>query len=70
MRKLSGMHQQQVEFMCFGVVSPGSTNINVSYPMAPEFQKAFDSLSVGRCGLADVAYILSESILIPFSGTG
>jgi hypothetical protein len=54
--------------MYFGVISPGSTNDNISYPMAKELKAAFDLLPLGRFEVADVAYTLSEGILIPFTG--
>jgi hypothetical protein len=57
-----------LQFMYFGVISPGSTNDNISYPMAKELKAAFDSLPLGRFGVADAAYTLSEGILIPFTG--
>jgi len=57
-----------LQFMYFGVISPGSTNDNISYPMAKELKAAFDSLPLGRFGVADAAYTLSEGFLIPFTG--
>ena len=51
-----------LQFMYFGVISPGSTNDNISYPMAKELKAAFDSLPLGRFGVADAAYTLSEGI--------
>jgi len=58
-----------LQFMYFGVVSPGSTNDNISYPLAPGLKDIIDSLPPGLFGLADVTYTLSESMLIPFVGT-
>ena len=55
-------------FMYFGVVSPGSTNDNVSYPMAVGLRTAVDSLPPGLYCVADAAYTLEESLLIPFTG--
>ena len=58
-----------LEFMYFGVVSPGSMNNNISYPMAPGLKEVLDALLLGRYAVADAAYTLSESILIPFTGS-
>jgi hypothetical protein len=58
-----------LQFMYFGVVSPGSTNDNISFPLAPGLKEIFDSLPPGLFGLADAAYTLSEKLLIPFVGT-
>jgi hypothetical protein len=57
-----------LQFMYFGVISPGSTNDNISYPLAKALKTAFDSLPLGRFGVADTAYTLCEGILIPFTG--
>ena len=57
-----------LQFMYFGDVSPGSTNDNISYPLAPGLKDIFDSLLPGLFGLADVTYTLSENLLIPFVG--
>jgi len=54
--------------MYFGVVSPGSTNDNISYPLATGLKDVFDSLPPGLLGLADAAFTLSEKMLIPFVG--
>jgi hypothetical protein len=54
--------------MYFGVVLPGSTNDNISYPLATGLKDIFDSLPPGLFGLADAAYTLSECMLIPFVG--
>jgi len=51
------------------IVSPGSTNDNISYPLAPGLKDIFDSLPPGHFGLADAAYTLSEKMLITFVGT-
>jgi hypothetical protein len=58
-----------LEFLYFGVVSPGSTNDNISYPMAPGLKEVLESLPLGRYAVADAAYTLSEHILIPFTGS-
>jgi hypothetical protein len=57
-----------LQFKYFGVVSPGSTNDNISYPLAPGLKETFDSLPLGLYGVADAAYTLSEKLLIPFTG--
>jgi hypothetical protein len=54
--------------MYFGVVSPGSTNDNISYPLAPGLKETFDSFPLGLYGVADAAYTLSVKLLIPFTG--
>jgi hypothetical protein len=48
-----------LQFMYFGVVTPGSTNDNISYPIAKALKDAFDSLPLGRFGVADAAYTLA-----------
>jgi hypothetical protein len=58
-----------LQFMYFGVISPGSTNDNISFPNATALKNAFDSLPLGRFGVADAAYTLSEGILVPFTGS-
>ena len=60
--------QSDLQFMYFGVVSPGSTNDNISYPMASALKEAFETLPLGLYGLADAAYTLNENMLIPFTG--
>jgi hypothetical protein len=57
-----------LQFMYFGVVTPGSTNDNISYPIAKALKDAFNSLPLGRFGVADAAYTLSDCLLIPFTG--
>ena len=54
--------------MYFGVVSPGSTNDNISNPTAPGLKEVLDALPLGHYAVADAAYTLSECILIPFTG--
>ena len=54
--------------MYFGVVSPGSMNDNISFPLALGLKETFDSLPLGLYGVADMAYMLSEKLLIPFTG--
>ena len=45
-----------LQFMYFGVVSLGSTNDNISYPLATGLKEIFDSLPPGLFGLADAVY--------------
>ena len=56
--------------MYFGVVSPGSTNDNISYPFATGLKDIFDALPPGIFGLADATYTLNEKMLIPFVDAG
>jgi hypothetical protein len=58
-----------LEFLYFGVVSPGPTNDNTSYPMAPGLKEVLESLPLGCYAVADAANTLSEHILIPFMGS-
>ena len=55
-------------FMYFGVVSPGSTNDNVSYPLAAGLRDTVEQLLAGLYCVADAAYTLQENLLIPFTG--
>ena len=57
-----------LQFMYFGVVSPGSTNDNISYTQADKLKAALSSLPHGLFALGDAAYTLSEKFLIPFTG--
>ena len=60
--------RSDLRFMYFGVISPGSTNDNVSYLLAIGLRKTIESLPPGLYCLADVAYTLQEYLLIPFTG--
>ena len=60
--------KSDLQFIYFGVVSPGSTNDNISYPLASGLKEAFENLPLGYYGLADAAYTLSERMLIPYTG--
>ena len=53
--------------MYFGVVSPGSTNDNISYTLSDDLKDVFANLPQGILGLADRAYILDEFMLIPYT---
>ena len=57
-----------MQFMYFGVISPGSTNDIVSYTMAASLKAVIDSLPPGLYFLADAAFPLGESLLTPFVG--
>ncbi len=54
--------------MYFGVVSPGSTNDNISYPIAVGLKDKVESLPPGMYCVADAAYTLQENLLVPFTG--
>ena len=58
-----------LEFLYFGVASPGSSNDNISYPMAPVLKEVLESPPLGCYAVADAGYTLSEHILIPFTGS-
>ena len=60
--------QSDLQFLYFGVQSPGSTNDNISYALAEGLNKVVDSLPLGLYALGDAAYTLSEHLLIPFTG--
>jgi hypothetical protein len=57
-----------LSFMYFGVVSPGSTNDNVSYPLADGLRDTVEQLPPGLYCVADAAYTLHENLLILFTG--
>ena len=60
--------RSDLQFMYFGVVSPGSTNDNILYTQADELKDTLSSLPPGLFGLGDAAYTLAEHLLIPFTG--
>ncbi|KAL7545661.1 hypothetical protein ACHAWF_009009 [Thalassiosira exigua] len=60
--------QSDLQFMYFGVISPGSTNDNISYPKCTALKEIIDNLPTGLYGVGDAAYTLSENLLIPYSG--
>lgn len=60
--------RSNLSFMYFGVVAPGSTNDNVSYPLAVGLRDTVESLPPGLYCVADAAYTLQENLLIPFTG--
>jgi len=47
------MVQSDLQFMYFGVTSPGSTNNNISYPIFHGLKEAIDSLPLVLYALAD-----------------
>jgi hypothetical protein len=57
-----------LQFLYFGVVSPSSTNDNISHSSCVELKDVIDSLSLGLYTVADAAYTLTEKLLIPFIG--
>ncbi len=63
------MVQDDLQFRYFGVVSPGCTNDNVSYPRAVDLKDVIDNLPRGLYIVADAAYNLSENVLTPFTGS-
>jgi hypothetical protein len=58
-----------LQFMYFGVISPGSTNDITSYSMAAALREVIDSLPAGLYFLGDAAFPLGEKLLTPFTGT-
>ena len=60
--------QSDLQFMYFGVISPGSANDNILYTQADELKDALSSLPPGLFGLGDTAYTLAGHLLIPFTG--
>lgn len=60
--------RSDLSFMYFGVVSPGSTNDNISYPIASGLRDTVEGLPVGMYCVADAAYTLQENLLVPYTG--
>lgn len=60
--------KNDLQFLYFGVVAPGSTNDNIAYPRAKGLKQVFDNLPLGLYGVADAAYTQSDQILTPFTG--
>ena len=60
--------RSNLSFMYFGIISPGSTNDNISYPMAAGLRDTVESLPTGMYCVADAAYTLHENLLIPYTG--
>ncbi|KAL3771896.1 hypothetical protein ACHAWO_010423 [Cyclotella atomus] len=58
-----------LQFIYFGVISPGSTNDITSYTMASALRQIIDSLPLGLYFLGDAAFPLGEKLLTPFVGT-
>ena len=57
-----------LRFAYFGVLSPGLTNDNISYPLASGLKQVIDNLPQGYYAVADAAYTLTEHMLVPFTG--
>ena len=60
--------RSDLRFMFFGVVAPGSTNDNITYPIASGLRSVVEDLPTGMYCVADAAYTLHENLLIPFTG--
>ena len=60
--------KRDLQFMYFGVVAPGSTNDSIAYTRAGDLKEVIDSLPLGLYMVADAAYVLSEHVLVPFTG--
>jgi len=60
--------RSDLRFMYFGVVAPGSTNDNISYPLVSGLKNVAEALPTGMYCVADAAYTLQENLLIPFTG--
>ena len=58
-----------LKFIYFGVVSPGSTNDNVSYTRTGELKELIENLDEGDYFVGDAAYTLTEHLLTPLTGT-
>ena len=58
-----------LQFMYFGVISPGSTNDVNSYNMADGLKELTENLPLGLYFVGDAAYTLTEKLLIPFYGS-
>jgi hypothetical protein len=58
-----------LQFMYFGVISPGSTNDITSYSLAASLRTIIDTLPAGLYAVGDAAFPLGEKLLIPFVGT-
>jgi hypothetical protein len=58
-----------LQFIYFGVISPGSTNNITSYAMASALTQVIESLPLGLYFVGDAAFPLGEKLLTPFIGT-
>ena len=58
-----------LKFLFFGVVSPGSTNDNVSYTYTGNLRDIVEGLTTGNFLVGDAAYTVTEHLLIPFIGS-
>jgi hypothetical protein len=57
-----------LQFMYFGVISPGSTNDIVSFAMSNVLKEMVENLPLGLYWLGDAAFPLSDRLLTPFVG--
>ena len=57
-----------LRFIYFAVCAPGSTYDNVAFDHAKGLKELINSLPRGLYVVADAAYTLSESVLVPFTG--
>ena len=62
------MVQSDLRFLYFAVISLGSTNDNVWFELAKGLKAILDQLPQGLYTVANAAYTLSETVLIPFTG--
>ena len=67
MKCLAAVHAE-LQFIYFGVISPGSTSDIVLYTMAQALKAMIDSLPPGLYFLGDAAFPLGEALLMPFVG--
>ena len=58
-----------LRFHFFGVVGPGKTNDNVAFPRCGILYDKVNKLPIGLYFLGDAAYTLSDTLLIPFTGS-
>jgi hypothetical protein len=58
-----------LQFIYFGVISPGSTNDITSYAMASALRQIINSLPLGLYFVGDATFPLGEKLLTPFIGT-
>jgi hypothetical protein len=57
-----------LQFIYFGVISPGSTNNIVSFAMSNVLKEMVENLPLGLYWLGDAAFPLSDRLLTPFVG--
>ena len=64
-----GVCDSNLKFLYFGVVSPGSTNDNISYTYTGSLSESVENLEMGEFLVGDAAYTTTEHLLIPFTGS-